>query len=84
MGGPKTEWWKTFFSGITLDLWRQAVTEEQTRMEADFIEKTLASPTLKRVWFAEPGTAQAWIAATSPGDREPTRVIFKLTGVGRV
>lgn len=35
------DWWKSFFSGIALDLWRAVTTEEQTRAEADFIEKTL-------------------------------------------
>jgi len=42
------EWWENFFSGVALDLWRQAVTEEQTRGEADFIEKVLGlSPSAK-------------------------------------
>ena len=35
------EWWKTFFSGVALDLWRGVVNEEQTHAEADFIEKAL-------------------------------------------
>ncbi len=38
------EWWQTFFSGVTLDLWRLAVSEEQTRSEADFIQKALQLP----------------------------------------
>ena len=37
----KLEWWKDFFSGLTVDMWRQAVTEEQTRSEADFIQRML-------------------------------------------
>jgi SAM-dependent methyltransferase len=37
----KTEWWKEFFSGLSVDMWRLAVTEDQTRMEADFIQKML-------------------------------------------
>jgi SAM-dependent methyltransferase len=31
------EWWKDFFSGLALDLWRAAMSEERTRAEADFI-----------------------------------------------
>lgn len=42
MNPEKTNWWETFFSGVALDLWRQAVTDEQTRDEADFIEQALA------------------------------------------
>jgi SAM-dependent methyltransferase len=37
---PK-EWWENFFTGITLDFWRQVFTEEHNRAEADFIEKAL-------------------------------------------
>jgi len=33
----REEWWENFFHGVALDLWRGAVTEEQTRVEADFI-----------------------------------------------
>jgi len=34
-------WWEDFFHGIALDFWRAAVTEEQTRAEAEFIQKQL-------------------------------------------
>ena len=37
-------WWEDFFSGVALDLWRQAMTEEGTRAEADFIQKLLGFP----------------------------------------
>lgn len=40
-GHKKIEWWKDFFTGLTIDLWRAAITEEQTRAEADFLKKTL-------------------------------------------
>jgi hypothetical protein len=26
----RSEWWKDFFSGLTVDMWRQAVTADQT------------------------------------------------------
>jgi SAM-dependent methyltransferase len=38
---PK-DWWKGFFSGLAVEMWRAAITEEQTRREADFLEKILA------------------------------------------
>jgi cyclopropane fatty-acyl-phospholipid synthase-like methyltransferase len=34
-------WWESYFSGLWLDIPRQAKPEEQTRAEADFIEKAL-------------------------------------------
>ncbi|MGA9996170.1 MAG: class I SAM-dependent methyltransferase [Pyrinomonadaceae bacterium] len=43
------EWWETFFTGLSLDLWRAVVTEEQTRAEADFIERTLQLPSQAKV-----------------------------------
>jgi len=38
------EWWRDFFSGVVLDVWRAVTNEEQTRVEADFIEKVLQLP----------------------------------------
>jgi SAM-dependent methyltransferase len=38
------EWWKSFFSGLAVELWRAVTTEAQTRQEADFIEQELAAP----------------------------------------
>jgi SAM-dependent methyltransferase len=37
------KWYETFFQGIALDFWRQAVSPQQTRAEADFLERELAS-----------------------------------------
>jgi SAM-dependent methyltransferase len=34
-------WYEDFFRGVALDMWRRAVTPEQTRAEADFLEKAL-------------------------------------------
>ncbi|MEP6913735.1 MAG: class I SAM-dependent methyltransferase [bacterium] len=43
-----THWWENFFHGVALDFWRAAVSEEQTRAEADFIQKQLRlSPAAK-------------------------------------
>ncbi|MDP9267381.1 MAG: class I SAM-dependent methyltransferase [Acidobacteriota bacterium] len=38
----ETKWYETFFHGITLDLWRNAVTPEQTSAEVDFAIARLA------------------------------------------
>ncbi len=37
----RSNWFEDFFHGIANDLWRKAVTAEQTRAEADFLERTL-------------------------------------------
>jgi SAM-dependent methyltransferase len=34
-------WYKTFFSGIVVDMWRQAMPVEQTRLETEFLERYL-------------------------------------------
>ncbi len=33
------EWWRDFFSGLAVEMWREAVNPEQTRREADFIQR---------------------------------------------
>jgi SAM-dependent methyltransferase len=35
------DWWRTFFTGITVDMWLQAMSEEATRAEVNFLEKVL-------------------------------------------
>ncbi len=37
----QSNWQTNFFRGVALDMWRRAVTPEQTRAEADFLERTL-------------------------------------------
>ena len=34
----RTNWFETFFEGITLDLWRAIGTPELTKKEADFLQ----------------------------------------------
>jgi SAM-dependent methyltransferase len=36
-----SNWYEEFFHGVALDLWRKAVSPEQTKAEADFLVKTL-------------------------------------------
>src|SRR5262249_38723665 len=35
------DWWRTFFTGVSVDLWLQAVPEEVTRREVDFLVSVL-------------------------------------------
>lgn len=37
----RTDWFETFFHGVTNELWRRAVTMDQTRAEAAYITKTM-------------------------------------------
>ena len=36
-----TNWYEDFFHGLSLDLWRQAISPKQTKREADFLVKVL-------------------------------------------
>src|SRR5205823_10594352 len=36
-----SNWYEDFFQGVPLDLWRQAITAQQTTTEADFLIKAL-------------------------------------------
>jgi SAM-dependent methyltransferase len=42
--GIQSNWYESFFHGIALDLWRKAVSPEQTQAEVDFLIKALACP----------------------------------------
>ena len=37
-----TNWYEDFFHGVSLDLWRKAISPDQTKAEADFLVKVLA------------------------------------------
>jgi SAM-dependent methyltransferase len=45
----QTNWYEDFFQGIALDMWRKAVTVEQTRAEVDFLERVLQPPAAGRI-----------------------------------
>ena len=38
------EWARDFYTGLFVDLWLGATTEQQTRQEVDFLEKVLRLP----------------------------------------
>src|SRR5688572_20061015 len=48
-GSIDHDWFESFFSGLFLDVWRQATPPEQTRAEVDFLERTLVLPSGARV-----------------------------------
>src|SRR5574340_332418 len=37
----ESNWYETFFQGVALEFWNQVTTPEQTRAEADFLERKL-------------------------------------------
>ena len=68
---PK-EWWEDFFDGIALDFWRQVFTEDQTRVEADFIQKVLELTPLAAVLDIPCGEGRLSCELASRG--------FRMTG----
>ncbi len=70
---PNADWWKTFFSGVALDVWRQTTTAEQTRAECDFIEGTLQVAPPARVLDVPCGNGRHSLELASRG--------WQVTGV---
>src|SRR5882724_3635432 len=66
-------WWKNFFHGVALDFWRAAMSEEQTRAEADFIQRQLQLSARARVLDVPCGNGRLSIELAHRG--------FQLTGV---
>ncbi|SRR6266436_211869 len=44
MNDVPTNWYEDFFHGVSLDLWRKAISPQQTKAEADFLLKVLGCP----------------------------------------
>lgn len=38
----QSNWWETFFEGVAVDMWLQALPQEHTEQEAEFLTRTLA------------------------------------------
>jgi len=66
-------WWQNFFHGIALDLWRAAVTPEQTQAEADFIIKQLRVADGAKLLDVPCGNGRLSLALATRG--------YQLTGV---
>jgi SAM-dependent methyltransferase len=69
----QTNWWENFFHGVALDFWRAAISDEQTRAEADFIEKQLQLPANAKVLDVPCGNGRLSIELARRGFR-PTGV----------
>lgn len=70
------KWYETFFGGMTLDLWRTAMTPEITRREADFLVAVLG--------LGEAATGEALLDVPCGNGRlciELARRGFRMTGV---
>ena len=68
-----TNWWESFFHGVSLDFWRAAVTGEQTRAEADFLQKQLQLEQGAKVLDVPCGNGRLSLELAKRG--------FQLTGV---
>lgn len=69
----QSDWYKHFFHGVALDVWRRAVPPEQTREEADFLEKTLELAPGARLLDVPCGNGRHSVELASRGYR-PTGV----------
>jgi len=69
----QTNWWENFFHGVALDFWRAAISDEQTRTEADFIQKHLQLSAGAKVLDVPCGNGRLAIELARRG--------FGLTGV---
>jgi SAM-dependent methyltransferase len=67
------DWWKNFFHGVALDFWRAVVSDEQTRAEADFIQKQLQLSAGAKVLDVPCGNGRLSIELARRG--------FQVTGV---
>ena len=68
-----SEWWENFFSGVALDCWRQAVSDEQTRLEADFIEQSLGLRPPAKILDAPCGNGRLSLELAARG--------YQMTGI---
>ena len=73
MKSSQAEWWRNFFTGLTVDLWRQAIPEELTRSEADFLEKIFRLPPRSEILDVPCGNGRLSIELAARG--------FTVTGV---
>lgn len=60
-------WWENFFHGVALDFWRAVVSDEQTRAEADFIQKHLQLSASAKVLDVPCGNARLSIELARRG-----------------
>src|SRR5260370_23992011 len=68
-----TDWYRTFFRGVAVDLWLRCTTDDQTRAEADFLEKALSPPPGTRILDVPCGGGRHALALAARG--------YKVTAV---
>lgn len=73
MKSTQSEWWRNFFTGLTVDLWRQAIPEELTRAEADFLETVFGLPPRSNILDVPCGNGRLSIELAARG--------YELNGV---
>jgi SAM-dependent methyltransferase len=66
-------WYEDFFHGVSLDLWRKAMSPEQTRAEANFLTTVLDCPVESRLFDAPCGNGRLSIELARRG--------YQLTGI---
>ncbi|MFQ5930659.1 MAG: class I SAM-dependent methyltransferase [Acidobacteriota bacterium] len=66
-------WYEHFFYGVALDLWRKAVTPEQTKAESDFIENMLECGSEARLLDVPCGNGRHSLELAARG--------YRMTGV---
>jgi SAM-dependent methyltransferase len=69
MSNAAPDWWRTFFSGSAVEFWLNSTPEEQTRMEADFIQQRLGVAAPARVLDVPCGGGRHSLALAARGYR---------------
>jgi SAM-dependent methyltransferase len=66
-------WWENFFEGVTVSLWLQAMPPEETRREADRLERLLGAPSGAAILDVPCGGGRLALALAGRG--------YRVTGV---
>jgi len=69
----ESNWWESFFEGVAVDLWLQALPPEHTEREAEFLARTLAVPSGAELLDVPCGAGRLSLALAQRG--------YQLTGV---
>jgi SAM-dependent methyltransferase len=67
------DWWRTFFSGLIVEMWQKVTTEAMTKEEADFVAKMLAVRPPARLLDVPCGAGRHCLALAARG--------YQMTGV---
>jgi SAM-dependent methyltransferase len=69
----QSEWWETFFEGVAVDMWLQALPPEHSGREAELLARTLAVPSGAELLDVPCGGGRLSLALAQRG--------YRLTGV---